>query len=139
MKIPIREALAVTQMIVPEVDLCIEEIGDDDTEILPVPFQQWHYYINAMHNASELLLEELGSLPDVKPVTGIETIAQDLNCLIASFSMFYMCSLNELFKASKMQEDLQQKDKEDVDATFKRFSKYRRNINRDIRKRKIGD
>lgn len=133
MKIPIHEALSVTQMIIPEVDLGIHHVGGE-VEIKAVPLTDWGYYINAMENASDLLLHELSSLPDVKPVTEIEAIAQDLNCLISSLSMFYACAINELKKVTTQYED------RDVnDTTFKRFSKYRTTINRSIKRGKIDD
>lgn len=143
MKIPMYEALSVTQMIIPEIDLEIKNEGGD-VRITAVALPDWHYYIDAMENASDLLLDELGALPDIKPVIGIEAIALELNCLITSFNMFYECTIDELIrfnKQNKAQNKAQNIDTEkDVnDAIFTRFSKYRAKINRNIRRGKLGD
>lgn len=143
MKIPMYEALSVTQMIIPEIDLEIQsERGD--VQIASVSLADWHYYIDAMENASDLLLDELGALPDIKPVIGIEAIALELNCLITSLNMFYECTIEELIKLSKQNrpQNRQQNtdpEKEENDAIFSRFSKYRAKINRNIRRGKLGD
>ncbi len=143
MKIPMYEALSVTQMIIPEIDLEIKNEGGD-VRITAVALPDWHYYIDAMENASDLLLDELGALPDIKPVIGIEAIALELNCLITSFNMFYECTIDELIRFNK-QNKAQNRDqnidteKEINDAIFSRFSKYRAKINRNIRRGKLGD
>ena len=50
------EALSVTQMIIPEIDLEIKNEGGD-VRITAVALPDWHYYIDSMENASDLLLD----------------------------------------------------------------------------------
>lgn len=123
MKIPLEKALAVTQMIVPEFDLNVHRKGNN-LHVSVIPIDCWDIYINAMENASDMLLNELWKLPDVKPVTDLEPIAKDLNCLITSFNMFYHCMMEELIKTYNA-------GKEVSDANVKRFSKYRSKIERE--------
>ncbi len=96
MKIPLDQALEITQMIVPEIDLKVEKKEDGHLEIFAVPMNYWNLYLNAMENASDVLLDDLHKLPDVSPYIEIEAIAQDINCLITSFNMFYMCTMDEI-------------------------------------------
>ncbi len=101
MKIPLDQALEITQLIVPEIDLKVQKKDDGHLEIFAVPMNYWNLYINAMENASDVLLEDLQKLPDVPPYVEIEAIAQDINCLITSFNMFYMCTMEEIARHLK--------------------------------------
>jgi len=123
MKIPVDEALETTQMIVPEVDLKVKWVGGN-IHIQAVQIDLWYLYINAMENASDMLLNELGRLPDLKPVIEIEGIASDLGCLISSFNMFYQCMMDEIRRAYKSMQS-------EPKPNFKRYSRYRRKIDRD--------
>lgn len=119
MKIPYEQALRTTQMIVPEVDLGLERLENDKFQVGMVPLPYWGYYFDAIENASDLLLTRLGELPDVKPVTEIESIAEDIGCLVTALSLFYICTMNEVERINK-----------NVNKDVKRFDKYRKKINR---------
>lgn len=120
MKIPIEQALEITQMIVPEIELSYKKVGNS-LHITGIPIEHWHFYLNAMENASDMLLTELDKLPDVPPITEIEPIATDINCLITCFNMFYFGMIKEL-KASY------EKSNSSSNPDFKRYSRYRRDI-----------
>ena len=120
MKISIEKALEVTQMIVPEIDISYKIVGNE-IHVPGIPLNDWHYYINAMENASDMLLSELWKLPDVTPVTEIEPIASDLNCLITCFNMFYFGMMKELT-------ELYEKSQSAPDPNLTRYSRYRRDI-----------
>ena len=119
MKIPYEQALRTTQMIVPEVDLGLERLDTEHLQVGMVPLPYWCYYIDALENASDLLITKLGELPDVKPVTEIESISEDIGCLITALSLLYVCTLNEVERINK-----------NVNKDVKRFDKYRKKINR---------
>ena len=118
MKIPLPEALEVAQMIVPEIDLGLKT-DNDRIQVTAVPLCHWHFYLNAMENASDMLLHELSTLPDIKPITELEPIAQDLSCLITTINTFYFCMMDDLAKINDSQ-----------DQNIERFSKYRKKVDR---------
>ncbi len=126
MKKPIYEAMEIVQKIIPEVNLEIEDV-DGKVYVRSAPFVDWALYIVAMENASDLLLKEISSLPDVDVVTEIEAIAQDLSCLIATFSFFYEITAREMIKELKERK----KTLKTEDVALTRFSKYRAKINRE--------
>ena len=127
MKIDIFKAVEITQMIVPEIKIECKRVGDD-FHITAVRVNEWNYYIEAMHNASDMLLEELWKLPDVSPITEIEPIATDLNCLISCFHTFYVGMMKELEEiCQEYTENLPPEPEKDPDSELKRFSRYRRN------------
>jgi hypothetical protein len=119
MKIPIEKVLEITQMIVPEIDISYQ-IKENQIYIPGIEFKDWHYYLDAMENASDLLLIELAKLPDVAPITEIEPISTDLNCLISFLNMSY-------FAMKKKLEEIDQKYKSSSNDDLTRFSRYRSN------------
>ncbi len=123
MKIPVDQALETTQMIVPEVDLGITRKAGR-VHINPIPLDLWGLYLNSLENACETLLDELGRLPDVDPVTEIEAIALDMSCLATSVNMFYMCMMEEIKIAYKAAQSVSK-------PNFKRYSRYRKKIDRE--------
>lgn len=98
MKATIEEVLETTQMIVPEIDLKVSMHGEE-VHMQAVPLNYWHYYINAIEKASDLLVEELRELPDLEVITELETVATDLNSLISAFNLFYHLTLREIEQA----------------------------------------
>ncbi len=122
MKVTIEKALEITQMIVPEVDISYE-IRDNRIYVPGVEMHDWKFYLSAMENASDLLIMELDKQPDVYPITEIEPIATDLNCLITCMNMFYLSMMSQL---EEIYQKSISKSKASSDSDLKRFSKYRK-------------
>ncbi len=126
MKIPIEDALESIQMIVPEIDLEVKN-ENGQIKLLTVPMNFWNLYLNAIENASDLLLEELAKLPDLAFVHEIEEIASDINSIISIFNLFYMFTMEEANKK-------EQKQIQGSEEMLQRISKYRRTIRRHPKK-----
>lgn len=122
MRISIEDALESIQMIVPEIDLEVKN-ENGHVKLLTVPMKFWNLYLNAIENASDLLLEEIAKLPDLEFIHEIEDIASDINSIISIFNLFYMFTMEEATKK-------EQKQVESTEELLKRVSKYRRTIER---------
>lgn len=123
------ESLEITQMIVPEVDLKINIIDDKETvKVDPVPFNEWHYYLDALHSATELMTAELEQLPDVDQINELKEVSVDIESLVICLRLFYISTMQSLERSIKKNPDLAEKfdrlSEKDV-RRMQRVSKYR--------------
>ncbi len=109
----LREVLETTQKIVPEFDMRLGQLNEEDHRVFIPPISSWYLYIDAMLSICDQIMGRLEELPDIPEVEEIYTRGSDLLCLVGAFKAFCCCTVDRLKQEEEIHEERLRKYRKD--------------------------